>query len=70
VRAVRVVRKGSQTPENPLFDEEKKMLRDDADVLTILGAMMPANVTIFSGGGPVLCFNNEGLLRFVWSALL
>ena len=23
--------------------------------LTILGAMMPANVTIFSGGGPVLC---------------
>jgi hypothetical protein len=23
---------------------------------TILGAMMPAKVTIFSGGGPELCF--------------
>ena len=37
--------------ENP----PKKMKKSYVIALTILGAMMPANVTIFSGGGPVLC---------------
>jgi hypothetical protein len=30
---------------------------------TILGAMMPAKVTIFSGGGPELCFILLSLLH-------
>ena len=51
----------TRPPKSDEKDEEEKNKKAAAACcvsLTILGAMMPASVTIFSGGGPVLCFIN------------
>ena len=44
-----------------LLDERVKNVTKN--FRTILGAMMPAKVTIFSGGGPELCFIVVSLLH-------
>jgi len=48
-------RERSSPVQNATENPPKKLKKSYVIVLTILGAMMPANVTIFSGGGPVLC---------------